>query len=824
MAIYKEDFIDIELNNGTISRSFMNRTIGEGDAQANRFGIHVFRNGEPEQLSGVTCEGYFIRSTGDTVPISGTASGNAAWVDLPVACYAYEGQFALAIKLTGGNVTGTMRIVDGVVVNTTTGAVVDPGTVIPSIETLIAAINDAVESIPPEYEGLVDAFISRGLAFDLFSMYGNTTNDTSATVTYAWNGQTCTVSGTATGSMSLNNFINIPLPSKGLKAPVKCAVKLEGNYQKVYVQLFELKNGSVVESKYISTSENIKFADGTADQFIARLAVNQGNTASGSISIKIYNEDMTPFGMHVFETPNDGDDIDNIGNGIFMLSDSGTYVHEPPFIPCYLLSYELYNTGLQMAFPYTGGNRNTVNPVMRSKHIDGTWTDWYTQSEFTQDISKYASNGSVDIDNVTEPGFYLLHDGYTYTNLAFQGIGFLLVYRSINVRLQIAIPWSTKAIYIRRNLNDAAWSGWETAGGGGNVYNITNEYSFPEYSQSVTLNAYPTITTDTNNYLASTGDTTDRTSNILAMLTATGICRLGPGVFYVNNLQMPDGSAIIGSGYSTVIRLAGTSDGYAIKIGSRCTVKDARIRGAETDLTFSSTIGGRHGILWQGDYTEHSTAPDRSMISNVWIHNFTGGGITCYDTGYGTNNGLEVTNVYTFACWAGINISYWSEFHKFTNVRSGNCYIGCVNNGGNNVFVNCDFSSNQEIAMLMDNSQGQSPNNSHGSCIGCVFNHTAHAGTSNAGTGIKILNCGSGFMFTGCQIFFSQIYLEDTDGIVIADTNFGNSNCDVTIVNGGAVVFANCMVEGSIPVSITNNSKVHFTNCYNKSSGTAWPS
>lgn len=152
--IQKMDLINVDLNNGTVSRSFMNRTIGEGDILANRFGVRVLRDGEAVDLTGATCNGYFIRSDGATVAITGSVSGNVAYVELPQTCYAVEGQFALAIKLTGEGVTGTMRIIDGVVENTTTGSAVDPGTIIPNIETLIAEIEAAVNSIPEDYSTL----------------------------------------------------------------------------------------------------------------------------------------------------------------------------------------------------------------------------------------------------------------------------------------------------------------------------------------------------------------------------------------------------------------------------------------------------------------------------------------------------------------------------------------------------------------------------------------------------------------------------------------------------------------------------------------------
>ena len=156
MANYHEDIINIELESGTIHRSFLHHAIGAGDKRANRFGVKLFRNGVPENVNG-SCFGLFIRADGQTVTIeNGTVSGNVAYVTLPEACYVVEGQFCLTIKATTENDTTTLRIIDGVVDRTSTSVLVDPGTVIPSIEDLIAAINAAVESIPPDYSALSD--------------------------------------------------------------------------------------------------------------------------------------------------------------------------------------------------------------------------------------------------------------------------------------------------------------------------------------------------------------------------------------------------------------------------------------------------------------------------------------------------------------------------------------------------------------------------------------------------------------------------------------------------------------------------------------------
>ena len=154
MANYREDIVNIELNNGNMHRSFLKKSIGMGDEKANRFGVRVFRDGEPVSLNG-SCKGYFIRSDGETVTINdGVISGNVAYVVLPSGCYAVEGYFTLAIKVTTSGETTTMRIVDGMVTRTSTTVVADPGQVAIDVQTLLQAIDAAVATIPQDYSGM----------------------------------------------------------------------------------------------------------------------------------------------------------------------------------------------------------------------------------------------------------------------------------------------------------------------------------------------------------------------------------------------------------------------------------------------------------------------------------------------------------------------------------------------------------------------------------------------------------------------------------------------------------------------------------------------
>lgn len=115
MAIYKSDIAEVELNGGGVHRTRLSRTIGKSDEDANRFGVRVMRNGEAEDLAGVSCAGYFTDSRGNRTTLTGTVNGNEAYVTLTDECYTYAGPFRLAIKLSGGGVTSTVRIVDGTI-------------------------------------------------------------------------------------------------------------------------------------------------------------------------------------------------------------------------------------------------------------------------------------------------------------------------------------------------------------------------------------------------------------------------------------------------------------------------------------------------------------------------------------------------------------------------------------------------------------------------------------------------------------------------------------------------------------------------------------
>lgn len=132
------------------------------DVQANRIVVSVVRGGVNEDLSG-TVSANIIRADGETVVQTGEISGNVASVTMPAAAYAVPGAIAVFVKHTESGVTSTIAAVTGYVYKSTTDTIVDPGTIIPSIQDLLESIDDAIEdleeaiaAIPQDYQDLED--------------------------------------------------------------------------------------------------------------------------------------------------------------------------------------------------------------------------------------------------------------------------------------------------------------------------------------------------------------------------------------------------------------------------------------------------------------------------------------------------------------------------------------------------------------------------------------------------------------------------------------------------------------------------------------------
>lgn len=100
------------------------------DCLANKVGVRVYSGGAAVALSSGSVKGYIILSNDTTVVISGTRSGNTAFIVLPEAAYAVAGPIQIVIKLEDGGTKTTLLAMTAYVHPSMTGATIDPGNII----------------------------------------------------------------------------------------------------------------------------------------------------------------------------------------------------------------------------------------------------------------------------------------------------------------------------------------------------------------------------------------------------------------------------------------------------------------------------------------------------------------------------------------------------------------------------------------------------------------------------------------------------------------------------------------------------------------------
>jgi hypothetical protein len=114
------DIVTVELARPLLRENY-GTLLATGDEYANRFGAIIVRNGEAVDIANFLVSGSFIRPDGVTLTLEGVSEGNTVYVDLPSECYKYDGVFTLSIKIVKGDVTETVRMVDGYIRRTETG-------------------------------------------------------------------------------------------------------------------------------------------------------------------------------------------------------------------------------------------------------------------------------------------------------------------------------------------------------------------------------------------------------------------------------------------------------------------------------------------------------------------------------------------------------------------------------------------------------------------------------------------------------------------------------------------------------------------------------
>ena len=196
---------------------YLNGNLFSQDNQGNQINVEVFDGGSPATLSG-TVSANVIRADGGTVAVSsGSFSGNVASVTLPSAAYAVPGVVSIIIKITSSGVITTLAAIVANVYQSSTDTAVDPGTIIPSIQTLISSIETAVASIPADYSSL---WTSLAPAF-------NSSNNYTAGQYVTYSGVVYTFKVNHSGSWSASDVVAVDIG--GQLSQLKSAIDLVDN-------------------------------------------------------------------------------------------------------------------------------------------------------------------------------------------------------------------------------------------------------------------------------------------------------------------------------------------------------------------------------------------------------------------------------------------------------------------------------------------------------------------------------------------------------------------------------------------------------------------
>lgn len=731
------------------------------DNEGNLIGVEIFDNGEPAVISG-TVSGTVIRADGGTVAISsGTLSGNKCSIVLPSAAYAVPGLISVFIKLTSGGRITTVCAVVAVCYRSSTDIAIDPGTIIPSIEDLIEQINEAVQSIPPDYSGLAWSLMRTGR--DILPLGGSPSSASAGGITATpINKSTINFTGTISSSSFISWYESLTVFPAFIEKGKKYTLVIEGateqNQNGIYFDIIGWVNGTaqqLLTGKYLNGRYDFTIPTSFNGGVYIRagwLGANAGHVVNETITYHIYsaadeNILLNDKVLHQYDNPQNFSSCDDIPSGVILFVASQGGVRDIPDFPFNapgtIATFGYVNFKIQYAFSW---NKSPIEVKSRNYGLSG-WSEWL-------DVNTGGSTVTIEQE--------VSRDTYN------------------------------------------------------NEYDISVS---PQITTDVNGWLQP-VDTDTE---SETGKT-DMTSAIMAMLTSTGYCHLAPGIYYVSgNIDMPAGSMIEGCGKQTIIRLLqSVTSGYIVRMHTKSTLKNVCLSGGYSQGSIADgNIGGRKGVSYIGnrDGQTPSVTPTtctNCMIDGCFFENLDSG-IYGHNAGGGLQEGLTVSNCYFTRCKAGINLDYWTEYCKFTNCVMFQCYYACINNGGNNVFTACTFHG--VVGFLIDNSSGNKPNIAHGTVIGCTFNHIDNMNNHSElgqGYGIKVLNAANGFIFANCQLWYGRIRVENSAGVQITGCEIGGlggSEYPAIETTGSGILFIdNCLFQSAPVLAFSGSHKI--SNCW----------
>jgi len=251
------------------------------------------------------------------------------------------------------------------------------------------------------------------------------------------------------------------------------------------------------------------------------------------------------------------------------------------------------------------------------------------------------------------------------------------------------------------------------------------------------------------------GVTDDRSAIVSAF--ATGLPVFVPiGKFYISApIVMTDYQTIRGVGDSSIICLK-TGNYAALSVqGSYVKISNLSIRGKGRGTTtpYATSYPNQHGISIIGT-AGVTYARSEIDIDHCLFDSLGGAGVYINQNRkviYG--NAVSATNNRALHSWGGIMTDTSAEYNTFVNNNISECEYAIYNKGGNNNFIGGMLTYNRVGFYLK-----KGVNDGHNAAIGITINHSV-------GDGIWADSLQTGFLFSGCVLYYSNIVLDYSDGI-----------------------------------------------------------
>lgn len=740
---------------------------------------------EAVSLSG-TVAGVFMRPDGTDVALTGTASEGVVSVTLSDACYAVAGRFGLTIFVTSDSKKTCVYACIGTVAQTSYGTVA--GDTPQDVVDLINAINSAIASIPADYSNVMAAAAP-------------TYSDNAVYVkgAYAWyNGvlYKAVVDITTAESFTAAHWTVEPIS--------KAVQKLEYNVKDIYLNTlnsalfgfggnnYSYELGAIASANGLNTDSNKRIRTVGMFMCTAGTVISDTNNAS-NLYVMLYNMDGSYKGssggwVATYTIPSD------CMVRISARKSSNNPVIAESEIPTLVSYINIAYQAIAVSEQTHDYSLDVANDVQIAP--GGGWI-------------KNLTTGRSKTFRIPKSAYEIVVTaGETATSLAFLK-SYTPYADGVNVIYSTAYPSrialaanEQRTFSVRGDMNYLNVATVNSSG-----VDITPTVKIKSIRCDDDIPFLESIDTES----ADETGKTDRADEITLMLSQYGKCQLGKGVFYVGgSIKMPVGTMLCGCGKETkIILLASVTNVSTIIMDSSCTVKDLTIQGASSTQWTNATEGTRNGIEWTGEEKITGT------VDNVAVINFDDAGIYLHDTTQKTYRNLAISNCYCTGNYVGIDIRQNSEFNKITNCTIIGNAIGYRNRGGNNDLSNSGIDANK-TGCLIDKDEGT--NGGHGTITGCSMNHS----NSNTGYGLIIKDTGR-MLVTNCNIGFSKLRLENTNGNVISNCGFfQNSAWEIidTPDDGGCNIFIACMLRGTdsgnTPITITNNTQTKIVNCFTR--------